>query len=319
MWHELIASFNFAVSITLPSILLLLFGLFLFRSGQIDGAFCHKASRLMFNWALPALLFFSIMESRIDITAQSKLLLAGAICALVLFIGAEIAAKFLIKNRRDRCIFVQGIYRGNTAIIGVAFCAQAYGAEGLAAGAIFTGVLTLLFNILAVITLNRSLGDDGKNHLAPMIMNIIKNPLIIAIISAFICRIMSFRLPESLTHSGHDLASMALPLALLCIGATFDMKSLLHRSNSALIISILRVTVAPAAAVLIALAFGFRSLSFGVLVLMNVTPVATATYVMVKAMGGNDVMTANIIGITTVLSMLTASLWITVLHSAGLM
>ena len=50
-----------------------------------------------------------------------------------------------------------------------------------------------------------------------------------------------------------------------------------------------------------------------------VTPVAAAAYVMTRAMGGNDRAAANIIGITTVLSMVCAPLWITLMRWGGWM
>lgn len=317
MFNDFIQALNFAANITLPSIFMLIFGYFLNRLGQIDRAFCHQASKIMFNWALPALLFFSIIESNIIISQQLKLVLAGGICALILFLGAEIAAYFLIK-KQDRGVFVQGIYRGNTAIIGLAFCVNAYGQEGLSVGAIFTGTMTFLYNILAVITLTRSLEKSSQN-IWSILVKIIKNPLIISIILAFCCRFLNIKIPATLSQSGHYLSATALPLALICIGATFDVKSIIRISDFSLWTSIARVIIAPAIALVIGLLFGLKNIEFGVLFLMYATPVAAAAYVMVKAMGGNDISAANIVGITSILSMFTASLWLTILRYIHLM
>ncbi|MDO5686639.1 MAG: AEC family transporter [Neisseria sp.] len=319
MLAQLYASLLFAAGITLPSIFLLLFGLFLRRSGQIDGAFCVQAARLMFNWALPALLFFAIVDSQTDVRGQWKLLAAGTVVTLILFVAAEIAARFWVKEKRDRGVFVQGIYRGNTAIIGLAFCANAYGAQGIAVGAVFAGSMTFLYNVLAVITLSRSLNEDKQHDIPALLWQIVKNPLIIAIVLALLCRAIGFRLPETLAQSGHYLAATALPLALICVGATFDMKSMLRWHDLSLWTSLLRVTVAPATALAVGLAFGLNDVPFGVLFLMSAAPVAAAAYVMVKAMGGNDVAAANVIGMTTFLSMISASLWVLLLHTIGLM
>lgn len=316
---QLFTSFSFAASVTLPSVLLLLFGLFLRRSGQIDGVFCHQAARLMFNWALPALLFFAIVESHADIRGQWKLLAAGALCAVLLFVAAEIAAALWVKEKRDRAVFVQGIYRGNTAIIGLAFCANAYGAPGIAVGAVFTGAMTLLYNVLAVITLSRSLQPDNQHGFLMLLRQMAKNPLIIGILLALLCRSGGIALPNTVVQSGHYLAATALPLALICVGATFEVKSMLQRSDLSLITSLLRVTIAPALAVVVGLLFGLDRIAFGVLVLMSATPVAAAAYVMVKAMGGNDVAAANLVGITTFAAMISASLWVAGLHWLGWM
>jgi hypothetical protein len=64
---------------------------------------------------------------------------------------------------------------------------------------------------------------------------------------------------------------------------------------------------------------GFRGVDLGVLLLMSSAPTAAASYVMVRAMGGNAVLAANIVVLTTLGSILTTSLGITVLRGMGLM
>lgn len=49
----------------------------------------------------------------------------------------------------------------------------------------------------------------------------------------------------------------------------------------------------------------------GVMFLMTASPAASASYVMAKAMGANDVTAANILGLTTVLAMPTVALSVT--------
>ena len=61
-WHALV----FALSVTWPSILLLALGYFLRRSGQVDARFCDQASKIVFRYSLPALLFFSIYGNKVD-------------------------------------------------------------------------------------------------------------------------------------------------------------------------------------------------------------------------------------------------------------
>ena len=67
MLDNFLVAFHFSIGVTLPTVFLLLFGLFLQRTGQINGAFSQAASKLMFNWALPALLFFAIIESKVEL------------------------------------------------------------------------------------------------------------------------------------------------------------------------------------------------------------------------------------------------------------
>ena len=302
---------------TLPNLLLLALGLWLRYRRQVDNAFCAQASNLVFNWSLPLLMFFSIVGSDADYHAQVDMVIAGALCALVLFFGSEWVAKKIVPEVRDRGVFVQGVYRANTGIVGLAFCANAYGAEGIAVGAVMTGAMTFLYNILAVITLTRSLNPDTKIPWAAMLKQMAKNPLIVSIVVAIAWKSLDVPLHPVFDQTGHLLAAMALPLALICAGAAFDLKSVLKVSGVTQWASVGRLLVAPIVAVIIGKAMGLEGIQFGVLFMMSATPVAAASYVMVKAMGGNDVAAANIVGITTFGAMFVAALGLGLMKPLG--
>lgn len=317
MWQPLFEATQFSLAVTLPNLLLLGLGLWLRYRGQVDKTFCAQASNLVFNWSLPLLMFFSIVGSDADYRAQLDMVIAGALCALLLFIGSEWVAKKIIPNVSDRGVFVQGVYRGNTGIVGLAFCANAYGAEGIAVGAVMTGAMTFLYNILAVITLTRSLNPGKKIQWLGMLAQMAKNPLILSILIALAWKQLTIPVPNVLDQTGHFLASMALPLALLCAGAAFDVKSVLKVSGVSQWASVGRLLVAPVVAVLVGKIMGLEGVQFGVLFMMSATPVAAASYVMVKAMGGNDVAAANIVGITTFGAMFVAALGLGLMKPLG--
>ena len=306
----------FSVGVTLPSILLLVLGWYLKRSEQIDQRFCDQASKIVFNYSLPALLFFSIYGSDTDLMENLNLVLAGAVTIMVLYIGAELVARKMVKEPRDHGVFVQGVFRANMMIIGLAFVASAYGAAGVAVGAIFGGVLTLLLNDLAVITLSKA---SGNKKFSPVLMarQIITNPLIIGILLALACKWLHVPIPLLVAEAGGYVSALALPLALICAGATLDFKKIFSATDIAMWSSIGRLIVAPIVAVLVGVAFGLDSMSMGVMLLMTASPAAAACYVMAKAMGANDVAAANIIGITTVGAMPTMAVSLTLLRYFG--
>ena len=68
--------------------------------------------------------------------------------------------------------------------------------------------------------------------------------------------------------------------------------------------SIGRIIVAPLEAMLVGVLFKLPPVQFGVLFVMVASPVAAASYVMAKAMGGNEVLAANSLAFTTVVSMI---------------
>ena len=313
----------FAITIVLPNLALMWLGFFMQRRGEASKTFIDQASSFVFNYCLPCLLFFSVVDSDVDYAKQITLIIAGILVTFLLFIGAEIYAKYFVSKPADQGVFVQGVFRSNMAIIGLATVANAYGERGLSIGAVYMGVVTILFNILAVITLSRvskSVDDTWSSRSIMVVKKLLTNPLILALVSAFVYKALPLPPITGVIHTTGDLlAAVALPLALICAGASIDMKSMLHPSGLSMQASIGRIVIAPIVAIAIGLAFGLSSVHMGVLFLMVASPTAAASYVMAKAMGGNDILAANILAFTTVVGMFGMAIGAATLRGLGMM
>jgi predicted permease len=292
-------------------------GIFLKRIGLITEAFVDAGSKLVFNVTLPSLLFISISKTSIEQTANFALIGYGLVATLLVYGLLEMLAGLLVEPRSDRGVVVQGAFRSNMAIVGLAYCVNAYGDKGLAAASIYLGLVTILLNILSVVTLSRSLNrhDSWRGTLA----TIARNPLIIAILLALPTAWFHVRLPAVLLRTGEYFAQMTLPLALLCTGASLNLKTLRHESRNAVHAVIGKLFLVPALLTAGAFILGFRDMDLGILFLLSSSPTAAASYVMTRAMGGNAGLAANIIVFTTLGSILATSLGIMLLHGLGLM
>ncbi len=317
------AAIIFAITIILPNLFLMGLGFFMRRKGQADQVFIDQASSFVFNYCLPALLFFSVVDSEVDYGKQVVLIAAGMIVTFILFIGSELYAKRFINAPADQGVFVQGIFRSNMAIIGLATVANAYGQDGLSIGAVYMGVVTILFNILAVITLSRvskSADDTWITRSLMIVKKLFTNPLILALLLAFAYKALPLPPLTGVIHTTGDLlAAVALPLALICAGASIDLKSMLSPSGLSMQASIGRIVIAPILAIAVGLAFGLTGVHMGVLFLMVASPTAAASYVMAKAMGGNDILAANILAFTTVVGLFGMAIGAAILRGSGLM
>ncbi|NRD71495.1 AEC family transporter [Psychrobacter okhotskensis] len=319
----MIEAIVFAITIVLPNLALMGLGFFMQRRGEASQTFIDQSSNFVFNYCLPCLLFFSVVDSDVDYGKQITLIVAGILVTFILFIGAEVYAKRFVSRPADQGVFVQGIFRSNMAIIGLATVANAYGERGLSIGAVYMGVVTILFNILAVITLSRvskSVDDTWVSRSTMIIKKLFTNPLIIALLAAFAYKALMLPPLTGVIHTTGDLlAAVALPLALICAGASINLKSMLHPSGLSMQASIGRIVVAPMIAIAVGLAFGLSGVHMGVLFLMAASPTAAASYVMAKAMGGNDVLAANILAFTTVVGMFGMAIGAAMLRALGWM
>ncbi|MBJ7223884.1 MULTISPECIES: AEC family transporter [unclassified Brenneria] len=313
-------TWSFAFNVTMPNLLMLLMGMALRKIGMLNDAFCDSAMRLVFNLSLPCLLFFSVATNHQSIIEQLPLVIYGVIGTLATFLLLEVAAIRLVKEPTERGVFVQGGFRSNTGIMGLAFAMSAYGEEGVAVGSLYLIVTVIMFNALSVITLTRSLHNKSHGQgisKRELLMSIATNPLIIGLLSGLLYSQSRLPMPGVIHQTGSFIASLALPLALLCAGASLDWRSMFRSSNVALLSSTAKLLIVPAILTLGGWLVGFRGVTLGVIFLFSATPTAAGSYVMTRAMGGNATLAANIIGLTTAGSFFVIALGLYFLRSLG--
>jgi len=310
-------SLAFSLSVTGPIFVVLVLGIWFRRIELIGDVFIRDGSRLVFNVALPTLLFLSVAKTDIRDAASGSLLVYTIVAIIAVYIALEWAAKRWIKPGKDRGVVVQGAFRSNLGIVGLAYCANTYGEAGIVAASIPIAILTILFNILGVITLRRSL--HGGQGVMPMLRGVVTNPLIIGIVLGLPVVPLGIELPQVAAQSAQYFANLTLPLALLCTGASLDFAALKGELRNTVAASVGRLVVVPAVITIGAALLGYRGMDLGVLMLLISSPAAAASYIMVRAMGGNAALAANIIAVTTFGSVVATSIAITLMRGLGLM
>lgn len=309
---------QFSLSITGPICLMLLLGVLFKRIGLIDGHFIDVGSKLVFQVTLPAMLFISIVSSEHDFSAASSFIRYGVIASISFFIFTYASVKLFFPASSDQGVLIQGGFRANTGIIGIAYVASAYGSQGVALAALYVAVTTFIYNVQAVICLSPKGATSASQAAKLMARTMTKNPLIIAILLGIAFYLLSIPVPKIAIDAGNYLSKMTLPLALLCTGGSLNFSLMRKEKGPSWFASGYKLIVAPLAVTSGAYLMGFRGVELGILFFMNASPVAAASYVMARSMGGNSVLAANIIALTTVLSTLTCTLGIIVLNSLKL-
>ena len=298
----------FSLQSSLPLAIIVVLGLYFRTIGWINEPFNQGASKLVFNIALPSLLFVSIVTADAESDIGWSIIGFGVLFTLITFFALSLLSHWVTDISEERGVFVQGAFRGNMGIIGLAFCFSAFGLEGGTLASIYLAALSLVYNVLAVMTLNRwnSQGGD-KNVVLSTVQSLIKNPLIIAIFIGGIWRVSGLLIPVFVVDTARYLSQMTLPLALLSIGASLSWSGFKSAGKVTAWASALKLVVIPYLAAFTAFLFGFRGMELGVMFLMMATPTAAASYMMVRAMGGNASLAASIIAVTTVCSLVTTS------------
>jgi len=312
VFSELLSTINFAFSVTGPIFTMVVLGGVLKYYRLIDEAFINQASIVVFKVSLPVFLGMSMVKTDIATVFDPVTIANASLSTLFVFVLLTLTAFLFVKNPRDKGVYVQGAFRGNLAIVGLAFCANLYGDAGIAKASIVMSVLSLVYNILSIYTLTTTL-TDKKLNVATMLVSIVKNPLIIGIVLGISINLLHIPIHPVLIQTGDYLGQLTLPVALLCIGASLSFADMKDTKVVASAAVIAKLIVTPFIITYIGYASGFSKMDLGILFLMSSTPTAAASYVMVKAMKGNETLAANIIVISTVASLFTVSMGLAVL------
>ena len=310
------ALFYHCLLVSLPTFGWVVAGAVLARIGWLPQSLNDRISRVSFNFGLPLLLFAGAASVDYSSLRSATFLLAGVLATLAVTMASWGYSAWRGHVLAERGIFVQGAFRSNLAIMGLALCISAYGEKGAQLGALAVAVMTSLYNVLAVLVLNRTLGDNSSPVAA--LLGVLRNPLLIGIAAGVALSLSGLPVPDVVEPASLRLGQFFLPLMLVCIGGAMKLSELRLSGSLAWEATFWRLVIAPLLSVLLALALGVRDEALGVLFLLVASPAAAASYIMVVAARGNGVLAANIVVLTTVLSVITLTLGLFVLSLLSL-
>lgn len=312
----MLQALSFALNVTSPILFMLLLGYAFFRTGMLSQDFIQSGSRLVFNVTLPCLLFLNVATADVMALIQPKLL--GSAIVIILL---AVALLWLFSGSmapRQRGVFVQCAFRSNMGVVGLALAVNAFGNEVLASAGVYLALMTIVYNLLAVMVLSAAQHQHEQNLVLMMSRSMVSNPLIIAIMLGLILSLAQLRLPEWLMTSGRYLADMTLPLALLCIGGSLSIGRLHGNRNLLIWATVSKLILVPGLAALVGAWVGLRGTDLGILYLMTGAPTAAASFVMSQQMQGDADLAADIIVITTLFTAFSSSAGLMILRSAQL-
>ncbi len=303
----------------LPLFVMIFLGYFLRRWKIINEDFVSIGTKIVFNVSLPVLLFRQIAASDLTVVFNPGLILYGLGATVILVALMCLIVPLFIKDKPSQGAFIQGVYRGNFAILGVPLAINMFGQEGALPAALMLPFAVPLYNAMAVVILTLYSAKAGqKINFKKILLGIVTNPLIIGIVLGLPFSFFGIRLPELADRCLEPVSSLCTPLALLCLGGQFTFRQLKENFKISLIATILKLVLIPALVLAIAVLIGFRGGELGALFIMFMAPSAVSSYIMAKTMHSNDELAAQILILTTFFSSITIFLGILLLKSLGL-
>lgn len=219
-----------------------------------------------------------------------------------------------IKEGKDLSAFVQGAYRGNLVIVGLAIISNLYGNDGIGKASLILAFMLPLYNVLAVIILTVPMEKVRSEK----IKGIIFNPIILAVLFALPFSYFNISIPRVLNTTGNFLAEVALPLALIGIGGSLNFGNIKRASALAFTSSAIKLIAIPVVLTFGAYQLGYTGLDLGIMFILFACPTAIVSFIMADAMGCNSKLAGDIVIISTIGSIFTISVAIIFLKSIEL-
>ena len=312
--------FLYSLNATLPVFALMVLGWVLKRARFLNDEFIRVANRLVFNVALPCMLFLDIAGMDPSQLLDGRFVAYGFVVTLLSILGIWALTRLFLKDRTQVGAFVQGAYRSSAAILGAALITNIYGDAGYAPLMILASVP--LYNVFAVLILVLEAGGGGKLDGARVkraALNVCKNPIILGILAGMPFALLGIPIPAMASKCASMLGSLATPLALLAIGAGFVWGDALQKAGPTVAASAIKLVVLPALFLPIAVRLGFRNEQLMAILLMLGSPSTPSGYIMAKQMGNDGVLANGIVVLTTLLAAVTITGWIFLLRTLGLL
>ncbi|MDO4473386.1 MAG: AEC family transporter [Eubacteriales bacterium] len=309
-------SFRLATSVVLPLVVYMMLGSSLRKTGVISLHACREMNSAIFKIFIPLSLFFNIYEAKIDEVFRADVFCFVIIAILVLFCVTYFAGRRMITDKSDAATVIQGIYRSNFVLFGVAVAAPLCSGTGLATVGALSAFVVPLINMLAVILFETMNG--GNVNKMQIFKNILKNPLVIAGILGMICSLLQVKFPVLLEGPLKTLGNMATPLALVILGGMLSFESIRKHKMYLIVVTVCRLVIVPIVMLTAGYAIGLRGEMLIVVLSVAAAPTAVASAPMAQTMGGNAELASEIVAVTTVFSVFSIFGFVFVLAGLGM-
>lgn len=254
------------------------------------------------------MLFFKIANSSFSFAAVwpvvSVLFAASAVTSVI---GLLFAKLFRLQPAQAKT-FIHTSFHSNISFVGLPILFFALSAEpdsdrltsiaSMAAAAIIP-----VINIVSMFIMNGQKGSTGIiTEIPRMLKRVFLSPGIISCFLGILFSVFSIGVPMAFNRVLEALGHMALPLALMGVGARLDVKNFQNKLGIPLSAAVLNVVILPLIGYLIGRLLDLSRGEMLIALLFLAGPTASSTYIYAREMKGDPVLAGNVILLSTCIS-----------------
>lgn len=234
--------------VILPILILLLMGYVCVLIKLVTPEQIRALSAFVIKISLPVFLIHSLANKNLqDIWHPAYFIAYGGGSLILFFLAFVLYRKYFKNSLTHSAVISMGASMSNTGFMGTAILTMLIGSHA----AIYIS-LTLIIENLLIVALMLILAEAGlhqQQNLLPLLkqtfLNLLKNPVIIAILVGMGCILLDVNLPTTLDQSLELLGRTASPLALFAIGGSLVGIGITTVNTESVLLAILKVILMP--------------------------------------------------------------------------
>lgn len=320
-------NFLFSINATLPIFLLMILGYIFKLLGLLQSEFVSGLNKFVFKIALPVLLFNDLYKQDFEAAWDGRFVLFCLITTVISITLITGISFLVIHDNGRRGEFIQGSYRSSAALLGLAFIQNIYGNGSSSMGAMMILGSVPIYNIFAVTVLTLTAQDNdtssetssfNRELVLKTLKGIVTNPIILGIFIGLLWSVIKIPMPVICSSVIEDIGSLATPLGLMAMGASFDVKKATKEIAPSLLASFIKLFALAAIFLPISVLFGFRNEQLIALLVMYGSATTVSCFIMAKNMGHDGILSSSIIMMTTFGCAFSLTFWLFILKSLQL-
>ena len=276
-------------------------------------------SNFVFFFAIPALLFHGIANSRAAEHDEMAIVYAYFLACLIVFAVTMAVGRLVFRlSLQEQAIMAFTATFSNTVLLGIPIIYTAFGERGVLPVTLITSFHSIILLTLATTIIEVGQGQGGKflHSLPKTMLALVRNPLLLAIIAGFVVRLLGWHSPVVVDGFLALLTGSAAPCALFALGATLAGFHLGGGIKETAFLTLMKMVVHPLLVwFLVTEIFTLAPIQIAVAVILAALPAGQNGFILAQRYGIYVERAASAVLITTAISVLTAALLVA--HYAG--
>ena len=290
--------------------LIILLGFIAYKCGMITRKDSKLLSSIMMNIAAPCLTLATVSSQRID-PETWKMVKIGFLAVAVYYVSAAVLnfglAKMLRPKREDFGIYWVELTFSNSGFLCFPICLAVFGSEAFFYAVIMNLLCTLFMYTLAIAQVCYGSGEEGQGvDWKGQLKNLLSPPTIAAVVGVGMF-VMDIQLPDFLLNSCDTVGNMLVPLSMLVIGVQLGDSKLGNMLSNLRYMgySALKLLLWPVITFAACMVCKVPTIITVVITLTQAMPAGSLPVVFAEQYGRNSKLGAELVFISTLLSMIT--------------